>query len=273
MNEDTKSHTRFLNRLASVSELAMRVALWREFLESHHPDDNLSLVRFILAQRPNRHHGTQVAMLSFSRLLHEHRPLVEKKLLVAAVVAQEQPVIDLLIERKPAKEIAAAEVRVPRILPDRDLTLGERRSLARSRDRDVLSRLLTDPDAGVIGILLQNPRVLERDVLRIASGQPNRSEVLTQVFKNDRWCRRRQVQLALMQNPYTPSDVSRSLLELLDESGLREVAAARSIDAAIRSAAKHRLRSFPLDSPIDESLVKSEWVMDLMARRDEPSSD
>ena len=251
----------------------MRVALLREFLERHHPDDNLGLICFILEQKASRHQATQVALLALSRLLQEHRPLVEKKLLVAAVAAQEQTVVDLLMERRPAKEIAPAEIRIPRILPDRDITLGERRSLARSHDRDVLSRLLTDPDAGVISILLQNPRILERDVLRIASGQPNRADVLIAVFTDDRWCHRRQVQLALMQNPYTPSDVSRSLLELLDESGLREIAAARSIDPDIRIAAHKRLRSYPMGSPIDEAAVNSQWVMDLMARREDSSGD
>ena len=39
----------------------------------------------------------------------------------------------------------------------RELTLGHRKSLARSMDRDVLLRLLRDPEAAVVRNLLENP--------------------------------------------------------------------------------------------------------------------
>ena len=250
----------------------MRVALWAEYFSKHHPDENLDLVKFALQARSQGHNAGVVAMMAFSRLVIEHRGLIQRRLLPSAVVQNASVVLELIIQRGPLKAVEANSVRVPKILPDRDLTLGERRTLARSADRNVLTRLLTDPDPGVIAILLRNPKVLERDVLRIASGQPNLAAVLSEVFVNDRWCRRRNVQLALLQNPYTPRDLSRNLLELMDETGLREVLQARSIDSTIRDAARDKLRPM-MKSPIDVAEVKDEWVVELLDRRDADPND
>ena len=255
----------------------MRVALWAEYFSQHHPDENLELVKFALQARSQGHHAGVVAMMAFSRLVLDHRALIQRRLLPAAVVQNTTAVLELVVQRGPLKSVEVSSVRVPRIMPDRDLTLGERRTLARSADRNVLTRLLTDPDPGVISILLGNPKVLERDVLRIASGQPNLAEVLSEVFGSDRWCRRRSIQLALLQNPYMPRDLSRNLLELMDETGLREVLQARSIDATIRDAAQARLRP-TMNSPIDVAEVKNDWVVELLDRRaadpnDTPGSD
>ena len=148
----------------------------------HHPDENLELVKFALQARSQGHHAGVVAMMAFSRLVLDHRALIQRRLLPAAVVQNTTAVLELVVQRGPLKSVEVSSVRVPRIMPDRDLTLGERRTLARSADRNVLTRLLTDPDPGVISILLGNPKVLERDVLRIASGQPNLAEVLSEVF-------------------------------------------------------------------------------------------
>jgi hypothetical protein len=56
-----------------------------------------------------------------------------------------------------------ARASAPRALTPgtRPLTLGERKSLARSWDRNVLTRLLIDPNHDVVALLLQNPRITE----------------------------------------------------------------------------------------------------------------
>ena len=40
-----------------------------------------------------------------------------------------------------------------------------------------------DPDPVVIRNLLKNPRLLERDVLRIASAQPVAADVISEIFE------------------------------------------------------------------------------------------
>jgi hypothetical protein len=56
------------------------------------------------------------------------------------------------------------------------LTLGERKSLARAPNKKrLLDKLLHDQDPTVIANLINNPRLTERDILKIASKRPTRS--------------------------------------------------------------------------------------------------
>ena len=268
MSESTEANARFLQRLVGVSEIGMRVALWRERCLEWHPDEVLNLIEFILGDRIKRTEAGQTALLSLSRFLAAHPALAQKVILPAAVVAKSEAVLDLILDTKPAREIHPKEVRSPMIDRERDVTLGERRTLARRTDRDVLDRLLLDPDPIVVRNLLRNPRILERDVLKIASAQPTPVAVLQEVMRSDRWCTRRSVQLALIQNPDPPPNLARPLVELLDESGLREVNEARSIHPRVREVAATRLTRFALPSPIPGDLLEDRWVSQLLQRRE-----
>ena len=126
---------RFLRRLFSVPELSMRVALWAEYFSQHHPDENLELVKFALQARSQGHHAGVVAMMAFSRLVLDHRALIQRRLLPAAVVQNTTAVLELVVQRGPLKSVEVSSVRVPRIMPDRDLTLGERRTRAERRPK------------------------------------------------------------------------------------------------------------------------------------------
>ena len=59
----------------------------------------------------------------------------------------------------------------PQNNPAMDRSAGERTALARRRDRLTLDRLTRDRDPRVIAVLLDNPVLLERDVVRIAAGR------------------------------------------------------------------------------------------------------
>lgn len=109
---------------------------------------------------------------------------------------------------------------VPDFGRGRPLTLGERKSLARRRDRDLLARVLRDPHPDVIAILLENPALTETDVQRLCARRPVPREVLRQVFRSARWVARYKVKLALAQNPYAPLDVRMQLAPQLSRPDL-----------------------------------------------------
>ena len=102
-----------------------------------------------------------------------------------------------------------------------DLPLGTRRSAARGRDRFKLDRLMHDRDYRVIENLLQNPLIIERDVVRIAAMRPTRPEVLSVIAGHRKWASRYRVRKALACNPYTPSPIARRLLPTLLRQDLR----------------------------------------------------
>lgn len=102
-----------------------------------------------------------------------------------------------------------------------DLPVGTRRSAARSRDRFKLDRLMHDRDHRVIAILLNNPLIVERDVVRIAAMRPTRPEVLGVIAAHSKWASRYRVRKALACNPHTPSPIARRLLPTLLKQDLK----------------------------------------------------
>lgn len=115
---------------------------------------------------------------------------------------------------------------------DRPLTLGERKSLARTHLRDKLLLLLRDAHPAVVEILIDNPHVTEADVVKIASTRPAVPESLAKIAAHARWSVRHVVKQALVLNPSTPlADAVRiattlrphELVELVNDSSLPEL--------------------------------------------------
>jgi hypothetical protein len=117
-------------------------------------------------------------------------------------------------------------------------TLGERKALARGRDRDLLVRLAQDQDPMVVRNLLENPLCTEREALVAASRRPVRTAVLQEVFKSRRWATNRRVRKALAQNPYTPPSLAITALAILTAPDLREIASDPTVSSEVRVQAR-----------------------------------
>ncbi len=104
------------------------------------------------------------------------------------------------------------------------LSLGQRRAAARTRDRFMIDRLIRDRNPMVIAQLLNNPRLVEQDVIHIAALRPTTPKVLTLVANHQRWSSRYAVRKALACNPYTPTPISLNLLSILMLQDLRFIA-------------------------------------------------
>ena len=103
-----------------------------------------------------------------------------------------------------------------------DLPLGVRKQAARTQDRDVIDRLLHDRNWRVIALLLDNPRIVERDVVNIAARRPTRSKILECISQHAKWSGRYRVRKALACNPYTPYPLARQLLGTLLRQDVQE---------------------------------------------------
>lgn len=124
------------------------------------------------------------------------------------------------------------------------LTLGERRSISKSNVKDNIDRLLSDPDPVVITNILNNPRVTEREVLKVASKRPNSPGILKLVATHRVWSKRYAVKKAVASNPYCSPRVSIALLELLLTQDLKTIAGDNSVHPQVKLSAeeivKHR---------------------------------
>lgn len=139
-----------------------------------------------------------------------------------------------LLQRGDAEDSDEA-MRLPDFGVGRPLSLGERKSLARRLDRNLIARVLRDPHQDVIRILLDNPGLTEPDVVRLAARRPVPSDVLREVFRHVKWIVRYPVKVALALNPHTPMDIRlqvvphlarQDVARLLDGPGLHPTLAA-----------------------------------------------
>ncbi|MDF2692060.1 MAG: hypothetical protein K0S65_443 [Labilithrix sp.] len=153
----------------------------------------------------------------------------------------------------PAREVPAPdEDRIPDYGRGRPLTLGERKSLARRPDREMIERLLRDPHPDVIRQLLANPKLTEEDVLSLAARRPCRPDVLTQIARTPRWTHRPRIRIALVLNPDTPLEVNAPLVGLLMRQELRLVATSTTVAPALRALCLEHLERRP-PSPFDDA--------------------
>jgi hypothetical protein len=180
-------------------------------------------------------------------------PYITRKQLYEAAIARAQPAIArLFLAASPAHAMPAQLARQlgperPLRPASRPLTLGERKSLARTHDREELLLLLRDPHPAVVAILLDNPHITEVDVVKIAASRPAVPESLTTVAAHPRWSVRHAVKRALVLNPATPlADAIRiattlrtaELAELANDPALPEPLRVHA--AEVRSSARRR---------------------------------
>lgn len=116
----------------------------------------------------------------------------------------------------------------------RPLTLGERKSLARTHRREQLLLLIRDPHPDVVAILLENPHVTETEILKIASMRPSVPDALAKIASHPRWSVRHPVKRALVQNPMTPLADAIRIMTTLRTAELAEFAQDPALPETLR---------------------------------------
>ncbi len=147
--------------------------------------------------------------------------------------------------RAPTITAEPDDQRVPDYGTGRPLTLGERKSLARRPDRNMLERLLLDPHPDVIGRLLRNPRLTEDDVVRLAARRPARPEIQSEIARSTKWVHRARVRMALILNPDTPVEIAGPISGLLVRQELRLVVESTHVSPSVRALCLEHLERRP----------------------------
>ena len=246
----------------------MRVHLWSALADSEHPQIVLKAVEAVLAGLATKTTVARLGMMALARWMTEEQSMARKVLLPAAVAGQSTVVT--LRNDPPARLAEISALPIPSVNQDREVTLGERRAMARGQDRMILERLFIDPDHHVIRHLLINPRIREIDVLSIASRRPVSQAVLLEVFRQVRWIASKLVREALAQNTYCPVPVALALVMVLDEPGLRQVVAARAVHRLVRATARALVRR---QCRVDEleavtiDQTQMSWIEDVLKHR------
>lgn len=231
-----------LRKIAALPELTMRRAALQEALER--PDDEVVWWIDQLLRGALWGHTAQMdALVALADWLialdpDEHYDRLQALYQAAADGGRES--VLMMLRNPPPHAALAAGAALPEVrLPiQRDVTIGERRTLARGRDRKLLERLLYDPNELVLTNLLNNPALLVADVVVVASRRPTDANLLRVVCENVRWFKELRVREALVHNPYAATGVSLKLLPTLPIQALRRIRYASDLHPLVHDFAK-----------------------------------
>jgi hypothetical protein len=156
-----------------------------------------------------------------------------------AAASEDRFVMRLLRSADAAESMDDPSSALPRSVAD--IPLGTRRALAKGLDRALLERLLLDPDPIVIANILENARITEDDVVRIAGRRPMPGSTLAAVHRSRRFGMRPRVREALAHNPYCPTDLAIELIGTLPLQALRQIARDATLHGELRSQAQDEI--------------------------------
>lgn len=151
-------------------------------------------------------------------------------------------VIQVLVNAPPSKRKMIEELEADLGTKPLDVSLGQKKSLAKKQDKIAWERLIYDQNTSVITNLLNNPRMTEQDILKIASKRPTSCEILEAIAENKKWVSRYPVKKALIYNPYTPTRISISLMNFLLIQDLEELCQHEALHEEIRKPALDLLK-------------------------------
>jgi hypothetical protein len=246
--------------LLSLPDITLRVGWLRAHLSELRDGDAADLLSSLCEDGERADPDSREALLVVAMLLAAtgDSPFVER----LRQHADERRLLSLsrLLRRggdAPSSGRSRSEPPIPDYGAGRELTVGERRSLARSNNRKVLEKLLRDPHPLVLRQLLGNPRLTEDDVVRLAARRPLHRAIIETLSESPRWLRRPRVRLTLLLNPGTPEGMSMPLLAVCTRPELLEVGHGVDTPLALRGSARELLeRSPPLPRPITSNLLQ-----------------
>ena len=255
----TEGARRLRKVLLSLPDVTLRVGWLRAHLGELRDSDAAELLASLCDDGERADPGSREALLVVAMVLAADgdSPFVER----LRQHAEERRLLSLarLVRRGPDSALSGRSLSEPPV-PDygtgRELTVGERRSLARSNNRRVLEKLLRDPHPLVLRQLLGNPRLTEDDVVRLAARRPLPRTIAPALADSPRWLRRPRVRLTLLLNPGTPEPISMPLLAVCTRCELVEVVHGVDAPLALRGSAQELLeRSPPLQSGVASSTL------------------
>jgi len=144
------------------------------------------------------------------------------------------------------------EARVPDYGSGRELTVGERRAIARRPTRLQTERLLLDPHPLVLEQLFQCPSLTEDDILRIVTRRPARVVALELLANHARWMARPRIRLGLILNPGTPHGLALPLITTCARDDLSLIVGTTNLNKSLRTVAHELYTKLP---PVRENVV------------------
>jgi hypothetical protein len=236
-----------IQKLAKVQEVPMRRALTREWLDTSPPSELCwalsELLRGTMRGQPMCAAATFALSLALIDAQRGQDYALFQAMFEPAHAQQREELYFLYRDSPPQREMPEGS-RLPeaRLPLAREISLGERRSLAAGSNRRYLEHLLHDPNPMVITKLLKNPAMQVKDILVVASRRPTIPGLLEAILAEWRWLQHHGVREALARNPFMQTGYALKLLPTLHVQVLRQIASSRDVHRGLGEFAQLLVR-------------------------------
>jgi hypothetical protein len=234
---DTDSD-RFKRAVLSLPDVRLRID-WLDQHVQHQPADNVAaLLDVVIGESEISEPKAREVLVTIALWVAGSAREAALDGLRQAALQQRLLSLQRVIRRvpTPSQPPSPSEPPIPDYGAGRELTLGERRNLARRSDRQRFDMLLRDPHPMVVSELLSNPKTTEDDVVRLAALRPARPSSIEAIAKT-RWLTRRRVRMTVLLNPGSPPRVALPLVGLCTRTELLEVARGADVPVILRITA------------------------------------
>lgn len=151
---------------------------------------------------------------------------------------QRQEIVDKILgEFRLEDESEVSGDRVAMIQRIMRMTMKDRIKLAVKGDREARNILVRDPNRVVAQAVIQNAKITEQEVEKIAAMRTVPEDVLRQIFINKKWARNYTIMHNLARNPRTSIPNAMNILTRLQLKDLDAIAKNRNCAEAIRKQA------------------------------------
>jgi hypothetical protein len=229
---------RFKRALLALSDVRLRIDQLDVHVQSAPAHAVAALLDVVIGESESSEPKAREVLVTIALWAAGFARDVDLEALRQAALSQRLFSLQRVIRRVPASSQApeSGEPRVPDYGTGRELTLGERRNLARRSDRQGFDALLRDPHPMVVSELLANPKTTEDDVVRLASLRPARVSSIEAIART-RWLTRRRVRMSVLLNPGSPARVALPLVGLCTRTELRQLTQGADVPTILRITA------------------------------------
>lgn len=246
MIERSEKDGDWLRGILSIPEIGMRVPWFRERLRLHAVERSCHEMDGIVRRAQLGEPESREALLTVAiALVQEREADVVRDVRQFAARHALWDLERLVRDGPEASPEFEGDERVPSYSSERELSVGERRSLARRATRDVLEKLVLDPHPLVLQQLFESSRLVEADVVRIAARRPLRAAAIETLTSSVNWLRRTRVRLTLVLNPGCPHGVAMPLVSTFPREDLQLLVSSTTISLTLRTAAHELLERLP----------------------------
>lgn len=232
--------------LLGLPDVRLRID-WLDSQVQHEPPEALApLLDVIIGESEVAEPRAREALLTIALWVAGTARAADLERLRQTALSQRLLSLQRVIRRVPTPSQApqTSEAKIPDYGAGRELTLGERRNLARRSDRQGFDALLRDPHPMVVRELLANPKTTEDDVIRIAALRPARQTSIEAIART-RWLTRPRVRMTVLLNPGSPPAIALPLVGLCTRVELLELARGADVPTILRITANELVERRP----------------------------